>query len=86
MNNTRRKTIKGIITKLEELESLKAEIQEELQGVLDEEQEAFDNLPESLQDSDRGEQMQECIDTLQQICDDLDQLDTEDMISNLGEL
>ena len=35
-----------------------------LNEVRDEEDEAYDNLPESLQEGDRGDAMQEAIDTL----------------------
>lgn len=39
------------------IETLKGE----LEAILDEEQEAFENLPESFQNSERGEQMQAAI-------------------------
>lgn len=51
MNNARRKAIAAIIKKLEDLA-------EEIEFLKDEEQEAFDNLPESLQSSERGEAME----------------------------
>ncbi len=57
MNKQRRKSIGEVISKLEEL-------REELDGIMSDEQEAFDNLPESLQESDRGNAMQEAIDNL----------------------
>ena len=37
----------------------------------EEEQEAFDNMPESLQDSERGEQMNDCIDMLDDAVDEI---------------
>ena len=64
MNKLRRKSLAEVIAKLEELDSLRQEAMEMLQGVLDEEQEAYDNMPESLQYSERGEQMQEYIDSM----------------------
>lgn len=54
MNNTRRKAIQNIMDKLEEL-------MEEIEAIRDEEQEAYDNLPESLQNSERGEVMDSAI-------------------------
>lgn len=54
MNNTRRKAIQNIMDKLEEL-------MEEIEAIKDEEQEAYDNLPESLQNSERGEVMDSAI-------------------------
>ena len=52
MNNTRRKQIQAIIDKLENLKS-------DIECLKDEEQEAFDNLPESLQGSERGIAMED---------------------------
>ena len=46
-----------------------------------EEQEAFDNMPESLQDSERGQTMYENIDNLESATSDL-----EDVIMNLQEI
>jgi vacuolar-type H+-ATPase subunit E/Vma4 len=75
MNNKRRKTIMEISKKIEA-------VAQHLRDVLDEEQEAFDNMIEGAQCSDRGiesENAQECIDsaiesledalaTLEEIC------------------
>ena len=58
MNNTRRKTINQI---MEELERLKGDID----CLRDEEQDCYDNLPESLQYSETGERMEEAIDNLE---------------------
>ena len=52
MNNTRRKRIDAVMQKLEELS-------EELEALKEEEEESYDNLPESLQESERCEAMQE---------------------------
>ena len=86
MNAKRRKALRAIITKLEELENLKSEIQEQLEEIMDEEQEALDNMPYSLQESERGQQMQEYIDTMDSVLSDLDLIDTEDLSSQLEEI
>ena len=57
MNKARRKKISEI---LEQLEGLSVEIEE----VMNEEQEAYDNLPESIQYSERGENMEGYISSL----------------------
>lgn len=44
-----------IVVKMNALDEMLAEIKEALETVMDEEQEAFDNMPEGLQDSERGE-------------------------------
>lgn len=57
MNRQRRNRIELVMTKLDEL-------REEIEALRDEEQEAFDNLPESLQEGERGEAMNEAIENL----------------------
>lgn len=51
MNATRRKRIQEAIEQLDELKTIIEELH-------DEEQEAYDNLPESFQESERGEAME----------------------------
>jgi hypothetical protein len=66
MNNPRRKALNKIKEQIEDLRMA-------LEELLDEEQSAFDNMPESLQYSERGEKMEEGISAL------------EDAVSNLEE-
>lgn len=86
MNAARRKSLKNIIARLEELDSLREEIREQLAEVIEEEQEALDNMPESLQESDRGQQMQDHIDTMENVTGELDLMDITDLIDQLQEL
>lgn len=74
MNNLQRKRIERLIEKLEA-------IRDEFYEMAEEEQEKFDNMPESLQDSERGEALQEGADNLQEQADAID-----DAITNLQEL
>ena len=74
MNKSRRATLTMIANALEELKS-------RLETVRDEEQDAFDNMPESLQESERGEAMQEMIDNIDYANDSLD-----DVISYISEV
>ncbi|RHA57653.1 hypothetical protein DW932_18260 [Bacteroides intestinalis] len=64
MNNNRRKHINDV---MEQLNILLTEIEE----IKDEEQEAYDNLPESLQDGDKGEKMSEAVGNLEYAYDGL---------------
>lgn len=57
MNKVRRNQIEEILVKL-------SDIQNDIECISEDEQEAFDNLPESLQYSERGDNMQEAIDNL----------------------
>lgn len=67
MNNARRKVLNSIIARLEDLQT-------DLQGVLDEEQEAYENMPEGLQASERGEAMETAIDNMAEAVDAFEDL------------
>ena len=81
MNNKRRQILRSVLAKIEELDTLKEEIVEILTEVTDEEQEAFDNLPENLQMSERGERIEEIIGLLENARDTYEDLefDTSDI-------
>ena len=42
--------------------------------MMDDEEEKFDNMPEGLLESERGEQLQEAIEALEMACDSLDEV------------
>ena len=58
MNKERRKRIDDIIAQLND-------IKEDIEMLRDEEQEAYDNMPESIQESDRGEAMTRAVDLME---------------------
>lgn len=58
MNAERRKRIEEVITKLDELRA-------ELNMLSQEEQDAHDNLPESMQYGERGDKMDEAVQTIE---------------------
>jgi RecB family exonuclease len=67
MNKERRK-------RLSEASDLIIKAQTIVEEVKDEEEEAYDNLPEQFQNGERGEQMQEYISLLEEVydhCDDM---------------
>lgn len=66
MNKDRRKALQGIIDQLTELKEAVESLQEE-------EQEAFDNLPEGIQFSERGESMEEAISNLEDAVNSIDE-------------
>lgn len=57
MNNTRRKAINELIEQLEEIQS-------RIEEIKDEEEEYYNNMPESLQDGEKGDRAQSAIDNL----------------------
>lgn len=67
MNKQRRDKIRDIRKNLEGCK-------ENLQKVLDEEQNTFDNMPENLQCSLRGSESEDAIDTLESCIDDLENI------------
>ena len=69
MNNTRRKLLQSIINKLNDC-SL------ELESIKDEEQEAFDNFPEGLQVSERGEAMENAISEMESAISSIEDANT----------
>ena len=60
MNGTRRAKLESIAL--------------ELDGVIAEEQEAFDNIPDGLQDSEKGEAMEDNIDRMNEAKDIIEEL------------
>lgn len=92
MNNARRKQIKKLTEDLYEgIQQLIGEYGEKIQAVCDEEQECFDNLPESIQCSEKGDEMQSCIEAMETVtggCEDPDLEyifnDIQDMLDSCG--
>jgi ABC-type transporter Mla subunit MlaD len=76
MNAARRSKIRAIVAKL-------ANLREELDDVRSDEQDAFDNLPESLQLAERGETMQEGLTELEEAISELEDLEAklDDLVS-----
>lgn len=64
MNKQRRKEIENNINSLEIIKN-------NLESILSDEECYFDNMPENLQCSIRGEESEEAIDTLSQVIDDI---------------
>ena len=66
MNNVRRKELKAILEEIEEIKS-------RLENVLLDEEEAFDNIPENLQGTERYEKAEETVEYLADAVDNLDE-------------
>ena len=75
MNKSRRKKIKSVVVALENItgyDSINL-IRNEIENILWEEEDAYDNMPENLQYSMRGEASSEAIDSLQDAVDALEE-------------
>lgn len=85
MNNERRKQIAAIVRDVENMTHMADHLRELIESVRDGEQEAFDNMPESLQDGERGQTMQTAIDALDSAINDLESVDFDSITSSLEE-
>lgn len=66
MNKERRNEIKKIIKNVEEIRS-------NIELILDDEQDYYDNMPENLQGGDRGITSEEAIDNLQEAINNIEE-------------
>ena len=99
MNANRRKTLGQVIDQIEALKNLmenfKADIEsirETIDAERDNEQEAFDNLPEGLQQAERGQTMEQAVEYLDtassvitDLFDALDGVDFDEVISSIDD-
>lgn len=81
MNNDRRKTIATLIKELSDVQDSACELQlaaedlrDRIEAVRDEEQEYYDNMPESFQAGDKGAIAEEAIAVLETAFDQADEL------------
>lgn len=68
VNKDRRARLEALLAPL-------SEIKDQLQLIADEEQEAYDNLPESLQSGEKGEKMEENASKMTDAVDHLEEID-----------
>lgn len=66
MNKQRRAQLQKVVEMMADARAL-------LEEIRDDEQDAFDNLPESFQESERGEQMEEYIYNMEEAIDALEE-------------
>jgi hypothetical protein len=82
MNRERRKQIADIIKQIEALADLN-DLAQEIRDIAADEQEAFDNMPESLQQSERGQASEAAISALEEAADTLEQVSLDDVLASL---
>ena len=92
MNNDRRKQITKAQVAFEAAQAALAivmedfaDVKDSLEGIRDDEQEYFDNMPESLQGGDKGQNAEQAISQLDDAVNDMESVDFEDLISKLEE-
>lgn len=83
MNKDRRKTIDQIIACIADFEALKDELVNAVNNVRDEEQDYYDNMPEGLQQGEKGRIAEEAVSELDDALVALDNLDITDLTTAL---
>lgn len=84
MNNERRKAIDEVIAKIEALRDMIGEIGADVETLREEEQEYFDNMPESFQSGEKGERAESAISALDDAANDLVNLDLDNLVTLLN--
>lgn len=74
MNNTRRRRINELKTQIDFINNQLKDASKRLSSILNEEQDAFDNMPEGLQSSYRGMCSEDAIDSMEEASEKLDEV------------
>lgn len=74
MNNTRRREINELKTQIDFVNKQLKEASKKLSFILNEEQDAFDNMPEGFQSSYRGMCSEDAIDNMEEASEKLDEV------------
>lgn len=74
MNNQRREKIRKLKTQIDLIKTDLKKVSGELSSILNEEQNAFDNMPEGLQGSYRGMCSEDAIDNMEEANEKLDEV------------
>lgn len=85
MNNDTRKQLAALAARIEACKSEAEAIAEELDILSGDERDKFDNMPEGLQMSDRGEAMERAADALESARDELQSFDWDSIDTYLAE-
>ena len=76
MNKARRAELEKIVERIADLRVMADEIKTDLEAIRDEEQDYFDNMPESLQGGEKGENAQTEIDAMEEAINALEEIDS----------
>jgi len=85
MNKDRRKQIKTEETDASEIVSKVEDLLSNLEEIRDDEQEYLDNMPENMQDGEKGDIARAAVESLESVIDALQELVDADIVSALQE-
>ena len=74
MNEQRREKIRQLKARFQDIQTELKQASSELSSILNEEQDAFDNMPEGLQSSYRGMCSEDAIDNMEEASEKLDEV------------
>ena len=79
MNKKRRKFIDSVILKINNLQDIIEELQQDIEDIAADEQDYLDNIPENLQGSERYEAGENAVENLEAAIDWLDDIKTSEL-------
>lgn len=85
MNKDRRKAIGALIDAAQAIAGQITDLKDQIEAIRDEEQDYFDNMPESLQGGEKGEAAEAAISALETAVDALDAFDVDEVVGALDE-
>lgn len=85
MNKDRRNAINAVLARFGDARAEMELIHDELESLRDEEQEYYDNMPESFQQGDKGDRAQAAIDLLESALSELEASDFDSIENYLVE-
>jgi hypothetical protein len=85
MNKQRRKNINDVIKRLTAVQSEfdkseLSDIKSDIEGIRDEEQDYFDNMPESLQGGEKGDAAQEAVNAMEDAIGYLEEVENDEIV------
>lgn len=83
MNKTRRGEIAAAVQRLTELAAEISDLRDTVETIRDEEQEYLDNMPESIQSGERGQNAEAAISELDDALSALEDFDTDAIVTSL---
>jgi seryl-tRNA synthetase len=83
VNKTRRGEITAAVQRLTELAAEISDLRDTVENIRDEEQEYYDNMPESIQSGERGQNAEAAISELDDALSALEDFDTDAIVTSL---
>lgn len=83
MNKARRKELETLTSLLNDIQAKLEEARELARRVAEDEREYYDNMPEGLQNSEKGEQADTAASALEDVAQELENFDLDNLVSQI---